>query len=805
MVMCRRGITSYIYWLWIVSSGWSSVSTVLGQMTYPVTILTLDRARSYVMQGASFTQGIVSSIPIGGNISPGAFLPSILLLVVIMVAVVIVVVTVILVVKVVIAIIGVVVVVGDVFIIKLSFVIIGVLCRIMFYYLIHQPLGYVDSFLKSLSSRTILICQESFQFGPGDLVGLLYPNSSLKPANESNSSFHTVEVERLTANELFIVSSFCYKSFSWFKSSGDIVDLIGDEDPTDEDGDTKVSVSLEGDYERLWYELYRLETSMEDVEGVCGAAACMEQKGKMVLVTNPHIKTPYELLLSRTPSIGLMRPFGCLVIILNTLDPLGSGPTWLFDVDTLTQSMNYQPVVAGNQPNSSVGFQEHFNAVKEPESEVHVSPSSSAKTKKHDDKTKREAKERVLSNMPALEDITYSDDEEDVGVEADFSNLETHITEELLQFKMQKVWALVDLPKGKRAIEEVYVCQPPRFEDPDYPDKVYKVVKALYRLHQALRAWQKGDILLVQLYVDDIIFRSTNKDLCKAFEKLMKDKFQISSMGELTFFLGLQLKQKNDGIFISQDKYVAKILKKFNLTNGKSASTPIDTENPLLKDPDGEDVDTVVATLSTEPEYVAAVSCCAQVLWIQNQLLDYGLIFNAISSKLLLFGLTIDVVRLMLLVADDVDVTDDVVVADAEPTPLSPTPATTPPPQQVVPIPPPSPHQSPISQPSLPPQQQHSPPSQTTNISMDLLNTLLETCTTLTRRLENLEQDKIDQALEITKLKQRVRRFEKRNKGRIIAKIDADEDVTLEEVDAEKDVEVAKNTAVSGRLEEFQA
>nr|GFB87234.1 putative ribonuclease H-like domain-containing protein [Tanacetum cinerariifolium] len=106
--------------------------------------------------------------------------------------------------------------------------------------------------------------------------------------------------------------------------------------------------------------------------------------------------------------------------------------------------------------------------------------------------------------------------------------------------------------------EEMYVCQPLRFEDPNHPDKVYKVVKALYGLHQAPRAWyetlatyllkngfhkgtidqtlfikkQKGDILLVQIYVDDITFGATNKDLCKSFEKLMKDKFQMSSMGE---------------------------------------------------------------------------------------------------------------------------------------------------------------------------------------------------------------------------------------------------------------------------------
>nr|GEV80761.1 hypothetical protein [Tanacetum cinerariifolium] len=165
--------------------------------------------------------------------------------------------------------------------------------------------------------------------------------------------------------------------------------------------------------------------------------------------------------------------------------------------------------------------------------------------------------------------------------------------------------------------EEVYVCQHLGFEDPDYPDKVYKVVKALCGLHQAPRAWyeilanyllengfqrrkinqtlfikrEKGNILLVQIYVDDIIFGSTNKDLCKAFEKLIKDMFQMSSMGELTFFL-----------------------------DGKSASTPIDTEKPLLKDPDGEDVDvhtyrSMIGSLmyltSSRPDIMFAVCACA--------------------------------------------------------------------------------------------------------------------------------------------------------------------------------------------------
>ncbi|GJS34055.1 putative ribonuclease H-like domain-containing protein [Tanacetum coccineum] len=105
--------------------------------------------------------------------------------------------------------------------------------------------------------------------------------------------------------------------------------------------------------------------------------------------------------------------------------------------------------------------------------------------------------------------------------------------------------------------EEVYVCQPLGFEDPDFPDKVNKV----------------------------------EKHLCTEFENMMHKKFQMSSMGELTFFLGLQVKQKEDGIFISQDKYVTEILKKFGFSDVRIASTPMETHKPLLKDADAEDVD----------------------------------------------------------------------------------------------------------------------------------------------------------------------------------------------------------------------
>ncbi|GJW92886.1 putative ribonuclease H-like domain-containing protein [Tanacetum coccineum] len=195
--------------------------------------------------------------------------------------------------------------------------------------------------------------------------------------------------------------------------------------------------------------------------------------------------------------------------------------------------------------------------------------------------------------------------------------------------------------------EEVYVSQPPGFVDPKFPKKVYKVVKALYGLHQAPRAWyatlstfllksgyrrgtidktlfikkDKNDIMLVQVYVDDIIFGSTKKSWCDEFEALMKSRFQMSSMGELTFFLGLQVKQKEDGIFISQDKYVAEILKKFDFASVKTASTPIETQKPLIKDEEAADVDvhlyrSMIGSLmyltASRPDIMFAVCACSR-------------------------------------------------------------------------------------------------------------------------------------------------------------------------------------------------
>ncbi|GJY53566.1 putative ribonuclease H-like domain-containing protein [Tanacetum coccineum] len=277
--------------------------------------------------------------------------------------------------------------------------------------------------------------------------------------------------------------------------------------------------------------------------------------------------------------------------------------------------------------------------------------------------------------------------------------------EELLQFKLQQVWILVDLPFGKKAIgtkwvfrnkrdersivvknkarlvaqghrqeegidydevfapiarieairlflafasymgflvyqidvksaflygtieEEVYVHQPPGFVDPAHSNKVYKVVKALYGLHQAPRAWyetlssfllengfrrgaidktlfikkNKSDIMMVQVYVDDIIFGSTKKSMCIEFEEVIHKRFQMSSMGELTFFLGLQVKQQPDGIFIT--------------------TTPIESNKPLAKDEDGVEVDvheyrSMIGSLmyltASRPDIMFVVCVCAR-------------------------------------------------------------------------------------------------------------------------------------------------------------------------------------------------
>nr|GEU93945.1 hypothetical protein [Tanacetum cinerariifolium] len=304
--------------------------------------------------------------------------------------------------------------------------------------------------------------------------------------------------------------------------------------------------------------------------------------------------------------------------------------TWLFAKATLDKSnlwhrrlghINFKTmnklvkVVAGNQPNSSAGFQEHFDAckakegniqqyvlfpllstsskdpqnidadatfkVKEPDSEVHVSPSSNPAQYPDD------------PDMLALEDIAYSDDEEDVGAEADFSSLEANIifspittTRVHKDHPVTQIIGNLSLAPQPRSMTRMVKEQEPK------------------RVHQALKdpSWieaMQEELLQFKMQKEEGI------DYEEVFAQVAKIEairlfltyasfmgFMIYQMDVKSVFLyGTIEKEKQDGIFISQDRYVAKILKKFRLTDEKSASTPIDTEKPLLKDPDGKDVD----------------------------------------------------------------------------------------------------------------------------------------------------------------------------------------------------------------------
>nr|GFB05353.1 ribonuclease H-like domain-containing protein [Tanacetum cinerariifolium] len=294
----------------------------------------------------------------------------------------------------------------------------------------------------------------------------------------------------------------------------------------------------------------------------------------------------------------------------------GSGPAWLFDIDSLSQTMNYHPVLAKNQTNSHAGFQGTEKAEEEgtqtyvlflvlSDGSTNPKNNKDAHTdgKEHNDDIQKsvspdihsssfgdQAREQECLNnisngvnaagtlvftaglnftnstndfsaagpsnaaMPNLEDFSHNAD--DAGAEADINNMESIISspsslkdpswieamqEELLQFKMQKVWILVDMPYGKRAIGTKWV----------------------YRNQKDERG---------------IVIR--NKARLVAQGHTQKEGIDYE-----------EVKQKKDGIFISQDKYVAEILRKFGLSEGKSASTLIDAEKPLLKDSDGKDVD----------------------------------------------------------------------------------------------------------------------------------------------------------------------------------------------------------------------
>ncbi|GJR46328.1 ribonuclease H-like domain-containing protein [Tanacetum coccineum] len=333
--------------------------------------------------------------------------------------------------------------------------------------------------------------------------------------------------------------------------------------------------------------------------------ACYVQN--RVLVTKPHNKTPYELFLGRKPALDFMRPFGCPVTILNTIDHLSKFDGKADERFFVGYSINSKAFRVFNsrkrivEENLHVQFSNNTPNIVGSKARMEIVPGKDyillplwpvdlpfSQNSKSSPDAGFKPLEKKVTEEPRKEGGDSSNDQQkeddnvnntnSVNTACDGNNtnnvnaVSSIVNAAGIEVNAVGVKTSIELPDDPNMPElgrinffieeEVYVCQPPGFEDPDFPNRVYKVEKVLYELHQAPRAWDKGDILLVQVYVDDTIFGSTMKSLCTEFEKMMHKKFQMSSMGELTFFLGLHNSKHTYG-------------------NSKA----------LLKDEDGEEVD----------------------------------------------------------------------------------------------------------------------------------------------------------------------------------------------------------------------
>ncbi|GJU10445.1 putative ribonuclease H-like domain-containing protein [Tanacetum coccineum] len=381
---------------------------------------------------------------------------------------------------------------------------------------------------------------------------------------------------------------------------------------------------------------------------------------------------------------------------------VGNRPNWLSDIDALTISMNYKPVVAGNQTNGNTCTKENIDVGQAGKKIVHDqeyillplltsnpslsksskdSPDAGFKPSGEEEKMDSEYPENEDSempnteeprvnqeqdanvnrcnydpNMPNLEEIVYSNDDEEVGAEADMNNLATtvpvspysnykssqgypleqtlvdihsapkpegltkNVTKQVAKIEAIRLfepvphsWNLTSLLSDGAervalfvgTLEKRLVCQPLGFEDPEFPNKVNKVEKALYGLHQAPRAWYET----LSTYLLENRFRRGTID---------KTLFIKKDKGDI---LLVKVKQKDDGIFISQDKYVADILKKFDFATVKTASTPMETNKALLKDEEATDVDvhlyrSMIGSLmyltASRPDIIFVVCACAR-------------------------------------------------------------------------------------------------------------------------------------------------------------------------------------------------
>nr|GEX24662.1 hypothetical protein [Tanacetum cinerariifolium] len=408
-----------------------------------------------------------------------------------------------------------------------------------------------------------------------------------------------------------------------------------------------------------------------------------------VLVVKHHNKTPYEHFHGRTPTLSFIRPFGYPVTILNTLDHLGkfngSGPDWLFDIDALTRTINYEPIVTGTQFNGFVGF-----------------------------------------------------------------------------------------------------------EDPNFPDRVYKVEKALYGLHQAPRAWYET----LSTYLVDNGFQSGKISKTLFIKRHKGDILLMSSIGELTFLLGLEVKQKNDGMFISQEKYVAEILKKFGFTEVNNASTRMETQKPLLKDDDGEKVDVHMYRRDLQLADEEGVDCLSNSTIFENlDLIGYLSLVVLLNVGEVVHKERGDILVKASTTASSLEAKQDSGNIDKNQSKATPNKASSPGTTS---------GGSPRCQEAIGDEIAQTRFENVSKLSNDSLlvrgntlrsdedriklNELMELCTNLQSRVLDLEKTKTTQALKITSLKKRVKKLKKKQRSRThklkilykeINDIDVDEDITL--------------------------
>nr|GEW22600.1 hypothetical protein [Tanacetum cinerariifolium] len=526
----------------------------------------------------------------------------------------------------------------------------------------------------------------------------------------------------------------------------------------------------------------------------------------------------------------------------NTPNIAESRPNWLFDIDALTISMNYKPVVAGNQSNGSASTKS-CDLIGEEETKDTEDPGNEdgealiieePRVNQEKDNVNTTNRVNVISSTvnAASNEVNvvgrkssiisiFEDSNEDVfGAEADLNNLESTfqvspipITRIHKDHPLQQVIGdLHSAPQTRRLSKNLeahslvfrnkldergivirnkarLVAQGHTQEEGIDYDEVFAPVAMIEAIRLFLAYASFKDFVVYQMDVKSAFLYGKikkRKEMCTNFEKIMHKKFQMSFMGELTFFLGLQVKQKEDGIFISQDKYVNEILNKFGYSDVETASTPMETHKTLLKDEKGEDVVCACARFQVNPKisHLHTVKRIFRYLKGQPKL---GLWYPKASIFNLVAFTNIDYA------GESLDRKSTAGGYMGEGSTMSSTPQHTPPiiqpstskPQKKQKPRKPRRQDPKETQPSGPitnvanealnevnvPTQSNDPPLSRVNILRSRedrlkLNELMELCTKLSERVLNLETTKIAQAKEISRLKKRVKRLEKKKKSR---------------------------------------